>query len=343
MRGRPKSTLVSVRPDNVTGGFRVEVPPSLNSGKRMRRFFSDEKSADIFAAECQLAFARDGQVISEAPVSEGITIRSAVARYLKDKEPEVCKDHLKMARNHLGKLVKKFGHLPPDDIAPLSCRDWIRSLPLAQRTRHGVFSSCRTFYRWAIRYDYAQKNPLDKMEPIPKGESPRAILSPAQMRKLLKTKMPGCVRAWLVLGGFCGLRPIEVYRLDWSAVDLATKEIHVGGDVIKRDALRGRGMRERYVTIPDNALALLRPAKGPVVPMTKGAFQREVAKLSKKLGLSAWPHDCLRHSAASYMLAKCGDAGIVAAWLGHTTTRMVYEAYARAVPKAQGEEWYAIR
>jgi integrase len=183
---------------------------------------------------------------------------------------------------------------------------------------------------------------MDRMEAIPKGEAKKAILTPAQMRILLKTPAPDYMRAWLVLGGFCGLRPIEVQRLDWSAVDLASKEVHIAPHVIKRDALRGRGMRERYVTMPDAALRLL-PAKGKgkVIPVCHSALQRQVGLLAASLKLKDWPRDCLRHSAASYRLAETGDAQQVASWLGHTTTAMVYQAYARAVPRESAVEWWA--
>ena len=182
------------------------------------------------------------------------------------------------------------------------------------------------------------------MEPVPKGESPRAILTPAQMRALLESDMLPYMRAWLVLGGFCGLRPAEISRSDWGCVNFETQEIHVSPDAIKRDKLRGRGVRERYVHMPPAAARLLpRGLSGPIIPVGKNPFQKHVAALSKTLGLPAWPHDCLRHSAASYMLASKEDAGWVAYWLGHTTTKMVYENYARAVPKADALEWWGIR
>jgi len=228
-------------------------------------------------------------------------------------------------------------------------------MPYSQRTKWGIFSTCRTFCRWAMRYDLAKTSPFERMEPIPKGEAPKAILMPDEMRGLLNLEMQPYMRHWLILSGFCGLRTIEIKRMDWSAVDFDSREIHVAPDVIKRDKLRGRGVRERYVTIPGNALELLpRGQLGPVIPVGKTCFDRHVKKLANFLGygkwpkkakegeLAEWPHDCLRHSAASYMLALVNDSGKVAHWMGHTSPAMVNQVYARAVKREQAVDWFSI-
>jgi integrase len=367
MKGRRHKQTITIREEPDKNRFRVDVPTILSGGARIRRYFPDLVSAELWVAERNLERARTGKlIINEIEKPGNAALRVVVAAYLGSKLGEVCAEHMKVSKNHLGKLVSKFGNLPVDDIDPLICRNWIRALPLAQRTKHGVFSTCRTFYRWAVRYDYAEKNPFDKMELVPKGDASKAILTPEEMAALLDSKMPDYVRSWLILGGFCGLRPIEIARSDWSAVNFETKEIHVSPQVIKRDALRGRGMRERYVQIPDTAMRLLpRGLKGSIIPVVTNTMQAHVRTLAvilakmrgeatgkrrlvshgraRIVSTAKWPHDCLRHSAASYMLASRGDAGIVAAWLGHTSTKMVYENYARAVPKEQAAQWWGIK
>jgi integrase len=148
------------------------------------------------------------------------------------------------------------------------------------------------------------------------------------------------VRAWLILGGFCGLRLIEVTRSDWSAVDWGAKEFHVRPEATKRDKLRNRGIRERIVAMPDVAIRLLpKDQTGPIVPVSPTTMQEQVCKLAVALAkhrgeplrtkkhwrrgkvseieTADWPHDCLRHSAATYMLAVENEAGPVAKFLGH--------------------------
>ena len=363
--GRPIRTAITVS-NAGDRGFRVEVPRTLGNGKRIQKFFRDRCDAELWAAQRHVEFLKDGEIDAGARTKgKEHGIKAAVALYLADRKGDVCQDQLKLYRIHLGKLSAKFGHLGMGALSALDARRWLRGIECAQRTRHGIFSSCRTFYRWANRYDYTPANPFEKMEFIPKGEATKEILTPAEMRALLESKMPDYLRAWLVLGGFCGLRPIEVTRSDWAAVNFETREFHVSPDASKRDKLRGRGVRERYVAIPETALRLIpHGLAGPSIPVAANTLQSHVRQLAVILAkmrgeptgkrkivahgrirfvdTANWPHDCLRHSAASYMLAIKEDAGWVAYWLGHTTTKTVYENYARAVPKAAAVEWWGI-
>lgn len=352
-----KSTRIGaflVSPYPARDGWRVRIDAKVH-GSEKSKFFSAEEgeaAAILWAAERNNEFVAgnvtplDGSA-NRCPDSSG-TLKVAVMAYLAAKVGEVTPDQLRLVKNHLTKLVNKFGGLPTDGVDPLICRTWIRSLNLAQRTRWGVYSSGRTFYKWALRYGYATTSPFERMEPIPKGEAPKAILTPEQMTAALHL-CSGFTRDFLVLGGFCGLRPIEVFRSDWSAMNFKTKEFHVRPDVIKRDNFRGRGIKERFVHVPPVALALLsRGKEGKIIPMSQRNFQPRIGNIAKALGLMngekiGWPHDCLRHSAATYRLAELEDAAKVANWLGHTTTAQVHESYAKAIPKGESVKWWAIQ
>ena len=133
-------------------------------------------------------------------------------------------------------------------------------------------------------------------------------------------------------------------RSDWSAMNFDTCEFHVTGEAIKRDKLHGRGIPERYVQVPETAMRLLtRGQTGRIVPMGIRAFSKRIAQMKEILGLDTWPHDCLRHSAGTYMLAEKGDGAWVANWMGHTNIKMLMRNYARAVPKAVAVEWWALK
>lgn len=315
-------------------------------GKESSRFFpcDEQAKAILWAAEAAKGIA-EGKPVEPPRRESDSSIAAAIAAYLDDRKAEVGAGQLKLIGIHLDKFLARYRWTPIDQVDPLECRKWLRDLKLAQRTKHGIFTTCRTFYRWAMRYDLATRSPFERMEPIPKGEAPREILTPHQMRTALDAarQIDACLVNFLVLGGFCGLRPCEVMRLRWKDINFETGEIHIRPDVIKRDKMRGRGMRERYVTIPATARRFLIPERNTmVIPMGDRNFQYHFKKIVAALDLKTWPHDCLRHSAASYALADWDSADRVAKWLGHTTTKMVYENYARAVPVAQAREWWAI-
>ncbi len=354
-----------VAPFPARKNWKVEIHKRV-FGKTKRRFFSDQGAAMLWAAEQNNELEKGQPVTLEKGRDSAGSVSVLVASYLADRKDEVTPGQLKLAKNHLGKFDAQFGGLSADEVDPLTCRNWIKSLPLAQRSKHGVYSSCRTAYRWAMRYEFATRSPFERMEPIPKGEAPKAILTPDEMDFLLGLEMRDYVRAWLVLGGFCGLRPIEVSRSDWSAINWESGEFRVSKDAIKRDRTRNRGIRERVVEMTPAALRLLpRGCIGPIIPVVGNTMQDQVRRLAVALARkrgeaipkkqvvrhersvliesARWPHDCLRHSAATYMLSFKGDAGPVAKWLGHTTTKMLHDNYARGdVSRAQAESWWGM-
>lgn len=339
---RPKKNALTLREDKTRNRWVVTIPPSWK-GKRERHSFESEGAAEIWMAERTLERVKKQEVRTEARESDlKGSVEIAAMAYLKDRDGEVSSEPLRLMTNHLQKLVDEYGALGIDDLDPLECRNWIRRMKYSQRTKHGIYSTCRTFYRWALRYGYAKTSPFDRMEPIPKGESPKGILTPEQMRAGLSIAKD-FMHDFFVLGGFCGLRPIEIMRLDWSAVNFDTGEIYISPEVSKRDRARSRGKKDRYVLIPEPALRLLpRGKEGKVIPRHYDAVRRRMVRIWQRMGLSEWPHDALRHSAASYLLAVCKDANRVAHWLGHTSEQMVSECYGKAVPLNTAQAWWRL-
>jgi integrase len=136
------------------------------------------------------------------------------------------------------------------------------------------------------------------------------------------------------------LRSEEILKLKWSSVDFPAGEIHVPPEAIKKSA---GGMREKYVAmLPAFLRAVPRDLRGKVIPVSRTTFHYHATRLAQKLGYQKWPHNCLRHSFASYHLAMWENASTTAHQLGHTSTKMVFENYARAVKKADAIRWWNL-
>jgi integrase len=56
----------------------------------------------------------------------------------------------------------------------------------------------------------------------------------------------------------------------------------------------------------------------------------------------AWPSNVLRHSFASYHLAKFKNAGQTAAELGHAGAAMLYQHYRELVTPEAAAQWWQI-
>ena len=108
---------------------------------------------------------------------------------------------------------------------------------------------------------------------------------------------------------------------------------------------RPRLPRAQLVSISENLRSWLVPfarESGPVSPLP-ATYQWHFRKAACAAGLSPWPHNALRHSFASYLLADNQDAAKVALQLGHTESRTLFAHYRELVtPEAAKAFWQAF-
>ncbi len=138
---------------------------------------------------------------------------------------------------------------------------------------------------------------------------------------------PGSVAALAVMT-FAGIRPTEALRLTWDMIDIERQTISLMGDVTKTRTTR-------HVDIPTNLSAWLSAfrGKGPLV-RSAGGFRGDREKIMAAAGISAWPNDVLRHTAATMMYAKSGDINHACQQLGHVGgTGVFLKHYRGLAPK----------
>lgn len=177
-------------------------------------------------------------------------------------------------------------------------------------TRQTWLNRLSALFAFAVRRGYIAANPCDRLDRVTVDKKPPFILSPAQSQELLKVT-PTVMRPYLVLGMFAGVRPEEIERLDWAQIDLEAGTAFVDGKTRQR----------RLVKLEPVAVTELRKhplRSGPVAP-SSSTISRWRKQARRVLGLSSWPQDLLRHTAASYLLALHGDAGKVATMLGNSS------------------------
>jgi integrase len=152
------------------------------------------------------------------------------------------------------------------------------------------------------------------------------------------------VLAWLTLGGLCGLRPFEVLRLDWSAIQWETKEIRIEPYLTKTK-------RARTIPIQANALEWLRIAfestageQDAVLPpeSTWTNRWRRWRKANHDLAWWGGKDDVLRHSFGTYRAAVLRNAHSLAEEMGNSV-EMVRTHYDAVVSPSVARHWWAIQ
>src|SRR5262249_35675804 len=121
------------------------------------------------------------------------------------------------------------------------------------------------------------------------------------------------------------------------------RDVHLEEACVTLDAAASKVRRRRVVPLEPEALEWLKlaqtvEAKLPIAAATRARYLNFGRRV---LGLRRWPHDCLRHSASSYLLARHKDPARVAYGLGHSVSILIRH-YAALVRAKDAEAFWQI-
>lgn len=228
---------------------------------------------------------------------------------------------------------------------------WINSIPGSAHTRRDAKTVFGQLMNFSRAQGWISANPAEPVTvKVPVSEP--SALTPQQAARLLaacrKHENASLLVPYLAVSLLAGLRPGEVEQLDWKDVNLSTSQIQVRPQTSK-------GGRSRFVDLIPEALALLTPhrRKGGLIigdqsvsswtNVWKDARGRAGFRFGS--GKSAkggkWPADVLRHTFATYWLTRNADRNKLADQMGNSVA-VINRHYRRAVPKAEGEAFWAI-
>lgn len=226
---------------------------------------------------------------------------------------------------------------------------WIHQNPNhAARTRHHRRARLVQFFRWARDNEFLPmaRTAADKTAEIDYLPGKREILTPDQVDTLLANVKPKYL-PYVLLSLYAGIRHQEILpdrksnkdRLQWQDIDQKEALIRIRPEVAK-----GRRGRPRIVSIQPVLGSWLRhltdttPRIGPI--LTGEPFTAEESRrLAPLLGLDKWPHNCLRHSYASYRMAICRDAPRVSEEMGNSPAD-IRQHYDAVVSEAVAREFW---
>ena len=188
-------------------------------GERKRIFFETEVEAFAEGGRLVELLREKGREGLRAE-SGGMTMAQATRMFLTEAEGKSRSHQQKMEM-----LCKKLNSRwtgPVAAVEPVAVDRWLKGVSDSPTTRAMWFRYLRMFFRWAARMRFIERSPMDMMR-APKATPARNILTAAEMSALLDQKMDDDVRALVLLGGFAGLRTIEVSRMEWEDIDGKTQ------------------------------------------------------------------------------------------------------------------------
>jgi integrase/recombinase XerC len=245
---------------------------------------------------------------------------------------------------------------PLSRVDTLAVRSHLASLHRAKLSNRSLarhLSTLRSFFRWACREGYLERNPA---KGLPSPRVPRSLpraLTLTDTESLLETEdeghLPDRERALFELLYATGLRVSEAAALDLEDVDLSARMLRAQGKGRKErivpfgetaeDALRAwlpvrRELRKIRAAAPPHPPAPLQPGEGsrrksdgePLFVNARGGrlTTRSMARVLKRrlraAGLPAQisPH-ALRHTFATHLLQSGADLRSIQELLGHAS------------------------
>jgi integrase len=343
------------------------------NGKLQRRFFRDQDDAERFLIEQNKTSLPLGELmdrkaeilfnlerlngvggsltdvvsyyLNHGVPKETTRLVEVVERFSSEKKQVGRSQHYdRSMKYYLGRFVK---HVGPDkkigDITRREITDYVygTNKDVGPVTKKNILTNLSVLFNFAVREDYLEINPVEKItRPTIPFTKPH-VLSPSDFEKLLRRCQK---KKWFdrltvfVLVGFCGIRVEEVSRLKWSNINLKRNIVEVPASVAKKASFRNN-------LIPANAREWLklvedRRRTGPII----GPNWRNLLRSTVRFSHIDYRQNCIRHSFCSYALASGFSLADVIACMGHGgSSSMVFTHYRNVVSKEEGERWFALR
>lgn len=316
---------------------------------------SFDSSLRVMASECAEQLAKFGKSIADATAffvdhlqkaARSITVAALVDEVIERKSKETKngqaakKSYLHSLNVLLGRFKKEFGDRLASEFDVLEISDWLDGLrnlqtgaPLSRQSRSNMARALGVMFSYAKFRRYVATNPITEI-PKPSSGSLPEILSVEQLSRMLEIADPDLLPV-VAIGAFAGLRTDEIMRLDWA-------DINFQEGFIKVNSSKHGG--ERHVDITETLRAWiggLCKVSGPIKPTN---FRKRIDALRKAAGITPWPNNGLRHSFASYHLAYFNNDALTRMQMGHwRESAMLIQHYRRAVSKADGQRYWALR
>lgn len=268
-----------------------------------------------------------------------IKVRELYEQYIRHLEQDASERHLRDARNRVGKFEESFRNQGISDLTAEAIREFLQSLDVENRTRNNYRAQIITFFRWAQKRDFLEqgrKTAPEFIDPWKVIEKEVSIFTIKQTQLLFDGLREDLI-AYAAIAAFAGLRPSEIQRLKWDAIDFGDEHIYVSPDVAKKVG------RSRYVPMHRNLVNWLEPVrrggdekvcylKAPEL-LSKDARERDI--------IADWPTDVLRHSFVSYRLAETSDIGLVSEEAGNSP-QIIRKHYRRPIRKGLAQDYFGI-
>ena len=287
------------------------------------------------------------------------TVQQYLERWLEhtvkeDREPKTYTSYEQMVRIH---IVPAIGHMQLDKLSPDHVQQMIAALRrkdhLSDRTVQLAYRILSVALNRAVKFGYITRNVATLVDTPKARKRPIRPLTVEEAQRFLEAVKGHRLTPLYQVALGLGLRQGEILALRWFDVDLDKRQLHI------RKAKTEAGIRT--LVLPQALVESLRAhwlfqqqerlvqglnwrEHGLVFPSEVGTplsarnLLRQFKSALKKAGLPETIrfHD-LRHSCASFLIAKGVHPRVVMEILGHAQISITMDTYAHVLSEVQAE------
>jgi len=261
-------------------------------------------------------------------------------------------------------ILPRWGACRLSGIRAVEVEKWLKTLcfprtavPLARGSKAKIRNIMSALYSHAIRWEWADRNPITSVRQSAKRQKAPDILAPEEIMAILK-ELPDPLRTMIELDAFTGLRRGELIALRWEDVDFENLVLHIRRSVVAMvegapkteasqkdvplDAQTAESLfawRQRcaYPVNTDWVFASPhRKGKQPYWPGTLWRLYGKPAVKRAKVSKSVTYHT-FRHTFGTLLNANGENPKVVQELLRHASLKVTTDVYMQAVSSQKRE------
>lgn len=278
--------------------------------------------------------------------SPNMSIEDFSKRYIAFRKVETKSNTWEGDQRALGWLIRcapftRLSQFTPGRLEQVRS-DWVKKRVNKKTKKPKIYvinrdlRSVKTAMYWAERQGFLAKQ---DWRPIREIKTPRGRLHFFSHEDLAKLKKK-CRGIWLTvlyLGARAGLRPAEMYWLEWSDVDFERNRIHIA----PKEGWDPKDYERRWIPMPADLREHLKEARAKRTDSrvlsdegripTTDSMTVYFTRLARKAGLTGTPYT-LRHTYASHYVQAGGNIYKLKEYMGHSSIETT-QIYAHLAPE----------
>jgi integrase len=162
------------------------------------------------------------------------TVGALIDRFMQEYAPKRCRDftrknYLSLFKNHIrprwaGELI--------ENVKAMAVEDWLESYPASRQVKSHVRNLMHTLFQAAIRWEMADRNPIDLIRQSRKRLKVPRVLTPEEFKALV-ARLAEPYRSMVITVACLGLRVSELLGLQWADVDFDKLTVKVQRSVVE--------------------------------------------------------------------------------------------------------------